>query len=89
MGVTERKGDKIPSRLLTVSTELDLGLKPTNLEIMALMEIRSQKLNRLSHLGAPRVLFYVSNLYLLISKSVIFMFKIFKEIHYLERIRPR
>ena len=30
----ERKRERIPSRLLTVSTEVITGLKPTNYEIM-------------------------------------------------------
>ena len=30
----EREGERIPSRLHTVSAELDMGLEPTNHEIM-------------------------------------------------------
>ena len=47
----EREGERerISSRLLTVSTEPDTGLKPTKRET----EIKSQTLNRLSHPGAP------------------------------------
>ena len=33
-GQRERDTEKIPSRLSTVSTEPDMGLKPTNCEIM-------------------------------------------------------
>ena len=34
MGGAKRRRDRIPSRLLTVSTEPDARLKPTNREIM-------------------------------------------------------
>ena len=33
-GGAEREGERIPSRLCTVSTEPDMGLKLTNHEIM-------------------------------------------------------
>ena len=33
-GGAEREGERIPSRLLTVSAEPDTGLEPTNHEIM-------------------------------------------------------
>ena len=39
---------------LTASRELDVGLEPTNREIMS----RSQMLNRLSHPGAPMPSFF-------------------------------
>ena len=33
-GDSEREGERIPSRLCAVSTEPDMGLEPTNREIM-------------------------------------------------------
>ena len=33
-GGAEREGERIPSRLLTVSAEPDAGLEPSNCEIM-------------------------------------------------------
>ena len=53
MGEAEKEREKIPSRLFTVSTKPNAGLKPTNHEIMTRDEIKSQKLNQLSHPGAP------------------------------------
>ena len=52
---TEKEGERerIPSRLCTVSAEPDVGLNPTNQEIMTQAEIKSPLLNRLSHEGAP------------------------------------
>ena len=43
-----RERERTPGRLCTVSTEPDMGLDPTNHEIMTLAEIRSQTLHRLS-----------------------------------------
>ena len=53
MGEGQREGEseRIPSRLHTVSTEPDAGLKATNREIMTWAKIMSQTLNRLSHSG--------------------------------------
>ena len=48
----------MPSRLCTVhSTEHDAGLELTNREIITWGETKSQKLNQLSHPGAPRAHF--------------------------------
>ena len=44
-GGAERRIDKIPSRLPAISTEPDVGLKPTKCEIMTWAEIKSQRLN--------------------------------------------
>ena len=41
----ERERERIPSRLHTVSTELDVQLKPTKDEIMNCTEIKSQVFN--------------------------------------------
>ena len=49
---TERQ--RIPSRLHTVSAEPNLGLEPTNFEIVTQAEIESQMLNRLSHPGTVK-----------------------------------
>ena len=48
----QREGERIPSRLPTVSTEPDVGLKLTNHEIMTWAETKSWTLTRLSHPGA-------------------------------------
>ena len=45
--------ERIPSRLCTVSMKPDVGLEPTNYEIMTRTKIKSWMLNRLSHPGAP------------------------------------
>ena len=45
--------ERIPSGLLTVHAEPDMGLEPTNREIMTWAETESQMLNWLSHPGAP------------------------------------
>ena len=52
-GGTERGRDRIPSRLRTVREEPNAGLELTNREIMTCAKIKSQRLNRLSHPGAP------------------------------------
>ena len=51
----ERRKDRIPSRLQTVSTEPKAGLDPTNREIMTWAKIKGQMLNQLSHPGAPLI----------------------------------
>ena len=48
----ERGRQGIPSRLQAFSTEADVGLDPTNREIMTCAEIKSRTLNRLSQSGA-------------------------------------
>ena len=48
----QREIEKIPSRLCTVSTESNAGLKLTNYETMTWGETKSQMLNGLSHTGA-------------------------------------
>ena len=50
---SDEGGERIPSRLGPGSTEPDVGFKLTNHEIMTSAEIRSWKLNQLSHPGAP------------------------------------
>ena len=54
----ERERERIPSRLCTVSLEPDVGLEPTNREIMPGAETRSRILNGLSHPGALKPHFY-------------------------------
>ena len=57
-GGAEREGDpesEVGSRLRAVSTKPDMGLEPTNCEIMTWAEIKSWVLNQLSHPGAPEV----------------------------------
>ena len=49
----ERRRERIPSSLFTVSAESNVGLKPTNGEIMTWAKIKSQSLNWPSHPGAP------------------------------------
>ena len=59
-GGAEREGgteSKAGSRVWAVVTEPDVGLEPTNREILTWAEIKSRMLNCLSHPGAPRVLF--------------------------------
>ena len=52
-GGAERRGrQRIPSRLHAVSTEPNVGLDPTNHEVMTGAETESQRLNRWSHPGA-------------------------------------
>ena len=43
--------------LQSVSTQPDAGLEPTDQDIMTCAETKSQMLNRLSHPGAPMVIF--------------------------------
>ena len=54
----ERGRERIPSRLCTVSSEPDVGLKLINYEIMIWAEIKSQMLNQLSHPGTPLRYFF-------------------------------
>ena len=54
-GGAEREGERIPSRLRIVSAEPDVGLEPTNCEIMTRAKIKSQMLDRLSHPGVPEL----------------------------------
>ena len=54
-GERERRRDRIPGRLHTVSMDPDVGLKLTNCEIMTRAEIKSRTLNQPSHPGAPLV----------------------------------
>ena len=49
----ERRRERIPSRLHTVSVEPDTGLDPMNCEAVTGAEISGRPLNRLSHPGAP------------------------------------
>ena len=50
---TERKRERIPSRLCNVSTEPDVRLELMNFKIMTWAKTKSQSLNWLSHPGAP------------------------------------
>ena len=60
----EREGERILSRLCSVSSEPDVGLRFTNHEIMNPAENKSQTLTRLKHPGTPK---YISfNIYCLI-----------------------
>ena len=61
-GQKERERERIPNRLYTVSPEPDVGLEPTNWEIMTCAEIKSQTLNQLSHPGAPKTKNYFKTL---------------------------
>ena len=49
----ETEGEKIPSRLHTISADSNTGLKPTNHKIMTRAEIKSQTLNLPSHPSTP------------------------------------
>ena len=51
VGEGQRERERIPSRLLTVSTEPNTGLYPMISEIMTWVEIKSQAPNWLSHPG--------------------------------------
>ena len=53
---------RIWSRLWTVSAESDMGLEPTNGEIMSWTETKSQSLNQLSHPSAPDGYFLYVNI---------------------------
>ena len=52
-GHREKEGERIPSRLRTIRAEPDTGLELMNREIVTSAEIKSPKLNRLSHPDAP------------------------------------
>ena len=52
-GQRETERERIPSRVLAISTEPNSGLDPRNVESMTWAEIKSLTLNRLSHPGAP------------------------------------
>ena len=60
LGGAEREGERetIPSRLCTVSPELNPELEPKNGEFMTSAETKSQLLNQLSHPGAPPLHLY-------------------------------
>ena len=47
------RGERIPSRLCTLSAEPEAGLDLINYEIMTRAETKSKMFNRLSHPGAP------------------------------------
>ena len=49
----ERERETIPSRFHAISTEPDVGLEPTNQEIMTWDETKGWLLNQLSHPGDP------------------------------------
>ena len=53
----ERERQRIPGRLLAVSTEPDVSLDPTYCELMTQVVIESRRLNRLTHPGAPLLIF--------------------------------
>ena len=57
VGTKKWERERIPSRLWDVSTELNVGLELTNHEIMTWAEIKSQRLNQLSHPGTPPLTF--------------------------------
>ena len=60
-----RERERIPSRLCTVSTKPDMGLKPMNCEIMTWAQLKSQMLNQLGEVtltqswGDPTWLFLI------------------------------
>ena len=54
-GRRERDRQSIPNRLHDASSEPDMGLKLINCKIMTCVEIRSLKLKRPSHPGAPGI----------------------------------
>ena len=71
-GGAEREGERIPSRLRTVSAEPDdLGLDPMNLELMTWAKIKSQMLNQVSHPGAPGLTYSSSWLHCLWTRSLL------------------
>ena len=69
-GAEREERERIPSRLLAVSAEPDAELDPVNCEIMTCAEIKSQKLNRLSHPGAWKKVRYILNIKYLIVVEV-------------------
>ena len=50
----EREAERIPSTLTAASTEPNVGLNPTNREIMTSVETKCPMLNHLSHPVAPQ-----------------------------------
>ena len=54
--------ERIPSRLRTVSTEPNAGLELRNCEIVARVETKSRRLNRLSPPGAPVIVIFSGSL---------------------------
>ena len=58
----EREGERIPSRLHTVGTALDVGLELRNHEILTGAKIKRWTPNRPSHPGAPDFLPFKSYL---------------------------
>ena len=73
-GHTEREREGIPSRLHTVHAEPNVGLEPTNCEIVTWAKIKSWMLNWLSHSGITKsmpcffcFLFFVFNFWRLFS----------------------
>ena len=54
----ERRRERIPSRLRTISAEPDVQLEFTNCEIMTRAEVKSRRLNQLRHPGAPPEMFF-------------------------------
>ena len=56
---TERKGQRTPSKLHTVSTELNVGLDLMNYEIMTWAEIKTQRLNWATQVPLKADDFYV------------------------------
>ena len=67
----ERAGnrERIPTRLHAVSAEPNVGLDPTNREIMAWAEIKSLMINWLSHPGAPALKHFRWNQYCYLSEE--------------------
>ena len=63
-GEGQRGRERIPSRLHAVSTDPDVGLESTNHEIMTWAEIKSQRLNWLSHPGTPMTNVFALSLHL-------------------------
>ena len=51
----ERERERVPGRLRIVSAEPDVGLEPTNREIVTWPEIKGGTLNQLSHPDAPNM----------------------------------
>ena len=61
-GEGQKEGDGIPSRLCAISTEPDVGLEPTNCEIMTWAKIKCQTRHRLSLPDAPGVVKFMLQL---------------------------
>ena len=67
----ERQRERISSRLCSVSAEPDLGLNPTNFEIITWAEIKSWMFNQLSHPGAPTLFLNVSFFFFYLSEFIL------------------